>query len=221
MPFEDLDDSDPVLQCLSKVDSMLTDFVSLDVLANGKLEKQLKLFMAAAWMRQATDSVRACVMDKRFNRKELDLLALEAAGPAFWVETKCSFREDPTEARISALDAIAKIRAARLALDEDSWPEDPPSGDMDLFRKAIRKRPAYIVHFLNSVPKQNGAYPEFVIRKFPSKPPKDVEWLRSFYAEQSALFGDETVRCMHTNIYRSNPRIDAMVLRCDRPPAVV
>lgn len=39
---------------------------------------------------------------------------------------------------------VTKIHAARLSLDEDSWPEEPPSADMDMFRKAIRRRPAHM-----------------------------------------------------------------------------
>jgi len=97
------------------------------VLGNGKIEKQLKIFLAAAWVGQMPER-RACLMDKQFNRVELDMLGFEipsgneVAGPVVWIETKCDFIQKADEARMTAGQARNQIAGARARMAYDVWP---------------------------------------------------------------------------------------------------
>ena len=146
MPFSPLRKNDPVVRCLRRATRLLEPLGKTDVLSNGKVEKQIKLFLAAAWLERRMRD-RACVMDKKFNGRELDLLALRNGLPKFWLETKCDFREKSKEAEASARRALQQVRETRERL------RDPWEGSVPLaFRDQLRSCPSYIVHFLNSTP---------------------------------------------------------------------
>ena len=80
--------NDLVLICINAMPNLLGRMPVDSLLTNGKIEKQLKFFLAAAW-EHANPAARAYVMDKRpFNGFELDLLAFEDGRPKFWIEAK-------------------------------------------------------------------------------------------------------------------------------------
>ncbi len=214
MPFQRLHDQDPVVQSLRLITRgrLLAPFTRSRILANGKIEKQLKLFLAIAWIRGGRN--RACVMDKRFNGRELDLLALQNAKPRYWIETKCDFREAPREAEDSACDALEKIYRARAAFhgsgEEDD--DEPADDKVAAFTEEVRSCPAYIVHFLNSVPrKDDPRHPSFILRKFPRKSPIDLKALRAYYEKQCRAHVQ--VKVVHRVNGKTHPQIDALVLK--------
>ena len=138
-----------VCECLASVSPRLQDpeLPSHYLLVGGKVEKQLKYFVGATW--QAMGQGRAYVMDKRFAR-ELDLLAFENLRPRFWMELKCSFREDPTDSLHSATRALIQTQQIVAALDP-----------------RLSQCPGFIIHFVNSIPDHRDPHlPDWVLDKF-------------------------------------------------------
>ncbi len=117
--MEEIEPQDTIMECLRALGGQLTSFVGTGLLESGKCEKQLKLFLARAWMGVPRHPRRVCLMDKRFNGSEIDLLGLEHGMPEFWMETKCSFRQDPGDAKKSARSAVTQVITARLVLGAD------------------------------------------------------------------------------------------------------
>jgi hypothetical protein len=242
MPYTRLHEGDPVVQSLKLIKErrLLASFTKPRVLANGKLEKQLKLFLATAWIRRGRN--RACVMDKRCNRRELDLLALQNAEPRYWVETKCDFRESPREAKKSARDALRKVKEINNAIrgkwtGELSWAErfvrktarvekwhrdatrlkgetKKEKADILEFRRKLRNRPSYIVHFITSVPRNDDSqHPKFILGKFPRQDPITLDQLRAAYTGRTrrTLVQVRTVR--HITGKSHQPPVDALILK--------
>lgn len=138
-----------VCECLASISPRLRDpnLPSDYLLVNGKIEKQLKYFVGATW--QATGHGRAYVMDKRFPR-ELDLLALENLEARFWMELKCSFREDPIDSVQSATRAL--IQSQRIVAEIDPH---------------LDQCPGFIIHLVNSIPDECDPHlPPWVQDKF-------------------------------------------------------
>jgi hypothetical protein len=215
MPFEALDDDDEVVKCLAQMRGMLRHLSSADVLANGKVEKQLKLLLASAWIKGHEDT-RACVMDKRFNRRELDLLALQKGIPKFWIETKCDFLEKGNDARSSARQALKQVRSTRSDLGQSTWHEDGlyrKHGEaLQSFRREIKNCPTYVVHFLNSVPNnENSRYPPLVMLKYGLNrqmiSPEQLGW---YYMEQGRSGAE---RFKGLPLSDSHPYLHALVVK--------
>jgi len=68
------------------------------------------------------------------------LVAFENGHPKFWIETKCSFIEDERDGKT----------VGRLI---------PP----------LEKCPTYIVHFVNTTPKEPRLRPDYVLDKYPEE----------------------------------------------------
>jgi hypothetical protein len=132
------------MSSLLKLDQLPTNYL----LMGGQVEKQLKWLIAAAWQ-ASNPETRAYVMDKEFSR-QLDLLALENREPRFWLETKCTFRQDQGRSQKVAYDALRQVEEIMEFLDP-----------------ALSAVPGYIVHFLSSTPKdQDPRLPAWVLAKY-------------------------------------------------------
>jgi len=129
-------DQDLLVQHIKKIPETLGNLPIRYLLTNGKVEKQLKFFVGAAW--ENVKLKRAYVMDKRFNNRELDLLAFEDGKPKFWFEAKCSFRNDHPNVESSARDAIRQVELINSNLQND-----------------ISQSDGYIVHFILSLPEKS------------------------------------------------------------------
>lgn len=118
------------------------------LLVGGQVEKQLKWLLAAAWQ-MSDPETRAYVMDKNFPR-QLDLLALESCEPRFWMETKCTFRQDENQSQKVAYGALRQVSEILESIDPH-----------------LDAVPGYIVHFLSSTPEdQELLLPDWVLAKY-------------------------------------------------------
>ena len=109
-------------------------------LSNGDIEKQLKLFIGAAW-EKGDPTTRAFVMDKKFKDDdapkeelcEIDFLAFQkrpsrSPRPCFWIEAKCGFasaqhssmEKGPTVT--TAKDAVRQVTRAIINLPVTTHP---------------------------------------------------------------------------------------------------
>jgi len=136
-------------------------------------------------------------MEKKFNGAPLDLVALDNGMPAFWVETKCTFRSAGDRSFCDvAIDALAKIQDYSDRLGETTWREvgmwRDLTDEIHAFQRAIvaDRCPAYIVNFVTSAPGADSGLPQFVTRKFPTQKAFSAQQLQRLYAPQGAL-GDE------------------------------
>lgn len=133
-----------VMSSLLKLDQLPANYL----LVGGQVEKQLKWLIAAAWQ-VSNPAARAYVMDKNFSR-QLDLLALESREHRFWLETKCTFRQDQGKSQKVASDALRQVREIVAFLDP-----------------LLEAVPGYIVHFLSSTPQdQDLLLPAWVLAKY-------------------------------------------------------
>src|ERR1700733_10845742 len=148
--------SNEVHNCVSEMRKRLLPFKGSALLLNGKLEMLIKAFIGTAW--EAKSRTRVFVMDKRFkstrSRRKfggIDFLAFDRSKSQFWIETKCSFFEDPRDGE----------RCARSALRQ----ADETIGHL---RDELAETDVYIVHFVNASPfRMRHLFPKFVIDKFP------------------------------------------------------
>lgn len=230
---------DPVIEAVSKLRKMLAQIPHLgSVLTNGNVEKQLKLFIAAALAAdERVPGGYRCVADKQFNPMphagekskkkgaELDLLALARAPandayaqPSFWMEVKCSFREgDLTNA---ASKALAQLDRYLRQLRVEQWRvANARSPDLQAqvakFREELLRSPVYVVHFLNSTPRNECALPQFLQDKYPgrNRPAKDYvtrEQLKNLYEEaaRSWRWGCEVFEPV---VIGQKPQLDVVV----------
>lgn len=145
-----LDKDDPVLACIRGMQSLLELLPVKYLLTNGKVEKQLKFFMGAAWEKPFPES-RASATDKRpFQNLEFDIVAFENRSAKFWAEVKCSFRKDNNDVMKSAVKATnqAMTRIDRV-----------PRADLNC--------DGYIVHFLNSLPEiDQSQLPAYILNLY-------------------------------------------------------
>jgi hypothetical protein len=171
--------NDSVRQCAEAIRNLLarlnlgTDSPAATYfLANGKIEKALKTFIGTAWI-EANVASRAYAMDKRpFDGCEMDLLAFEHAAPIFFIETKCSFAEDPRDVWAAALRALSQTDTLYTNLGAN------PGELADGFLACH----AYIIHFLNSVPKpEDPLLPPWLRARYPQGDPVKPTELESFY----------------------------------------
>lgn len=165
--------SDLVVQCTNQAVPLLNSLPISYLLTNGKVEKQLKFFIGAAWEKSCNKN--AYVMDKWFSKTkqvyemeqhkaiennmdkgfskkmvELDLLAFKDAIPQFWIEAKCSFIDDHNDLTGSAKRAIVQVQSNKASLPN-----------------CLQSCPGYIVHFtLSLVPINDPLLPNCVIDKF-------------------------------------------------------
>jgi hypothetical protein len=167
----ELASNDPVVSSLQRVPEILDGLPLTHLLANGKIEKQLKFFLAAAWVK-AEPSKRVCLMDKKLNGRELDFLALEDAAPKFWLEMKCDFADKRREPQLSAHAALGQVFLTKDELAKE-WRERRDRKfqacleSLDAFRLSLNACDVYIVHLLNCLPKQDDELlPHFIHMKY-------------------------------------------------------
>ena len=135
-----LNPNDEVLATVLNMQHILAAVPVRYLLTNGKIEKQLKYFMGAAW-EAGNPGTRATATDKRpFNAFELDVIAFEAAIPHFWAELKCSFNQDNNDVRKSATKAVNQATVRRAGI---------PAAMFNVPGNIIH---GYIVHFLTTLP---------------------------------------------------------------------
>jgi hypothetical protein len=213
-----LSKKDPVLKCVRAMEGLLAPLKGNSLLVNGKIEMQLKAIIGAAWEKKGR-TTRSYVMDKGFKRRKerskdgqknatgyvkiggLDLLAFEHGEPAFWIETKCSFFEDPVDGRRNSHSAVRQTKAtfARLV---------PELSDC----------PIYIVHFLNSIPPSNAPSqstlrPQFVLNKFKrlrNNAKMTPEALAEIYANR---LGQRHFHSLEIVRISNKPIVDAVVVK--------
>jgi hypothetical protein len=131
--------NDPVSECIGTMGDLLQLLPVNCLLTNGKIEKQLKFFLGAAWER-GNPITRAYAMDKRpFDGFELDLLTFEDGRPKFWIEAKASFQDDWNDVQ----------RCAEKALNQ-------ATARIGSVARRSQGCAGYIVHFLTSLPQPAG-----------------------------------------------------------------
>lgn len=224
MPFSRIRRDDPVLSCLKSLRRLLQPLCDTDVLSNGKIEKQIKLFLAAAWLEGGMED-RACVMDKKFNGCELDLLALRNRQPRFWLESKCDFREKPTEAKASARRALEQVRKARQKLAQSWAARNKKATAPTRFRYQLRRCPAYIVHFLNSTPADARQRYGWILNRFNlrGESPSDAQAMKpsalgQFYMGCSSRGDEARFECITLNPGSTN-KLYAVLVKFPRSRA--
>jgi hypothetical protein len=167
-----LREDNPVHWCVSEMRNRLRPFRHSALLLNGKLEMLIKAFIGTAW--EGKSHTHAFVMDKHFKADKsrpriggIDFLALKQGHSQFWIETKCSFFEDPRDGERSARSALKQTDATVGRLQAELTNAD-----------------VYIVHFVNSSPfRRAHLFREFVLDKFPTGSKRDSsldqkEWNR-------------------------------------------
>ena len=245
MPLQTLDPRDPVLGCVRRARALLEGMAVQYMLTNGHIEKQLKLFVGSAWESRYHGRA-AYVMDKRFNRQELDLLAFNTESkPAFWIEAKCGFADDNWSKQKSQgrpLGFTGKRRGGAYAVANRALKQ--VSDSIKNLPDAIKGQPThlaacpiYILHFLMELPTAEGTpLPAWTLDKFlpvrkRPKDPKDprkrnlevnhfLTRLSEYYAEDERHA--ELVTQYHSSaIVRlfNSPRVDALIVRIARRTA--
>jgi len=202
-------DADDLVKCVKALGYLLSRVPLTRVVTNGHIEKELRFFLAGALEGainlgghcEGLDRPTAlptrhylCVMDKQFGAQRsraepkgkrspaLDLLALDRGSrlPAFWIETKCHFREERvnvpqlTDSVWSQVwRYVDKLRQPEWAKDKKSsklCDKKPTEGDDkrndEAFRKELLNCPVYIVHFLNPLPDR---LPPAIQARFPTR----------------------------------------------------
>jgi len=114
-------------------------------------------------------------MDKRpFDGCGLDLLAFENADQSFFIETKCTFAQDPRDVWASAYRALAQTETLYASLAANP-------GDLSSQFLACH---GYIVHFLNSVPHpEDRLLPAWLRARYPRGRPVNPADLEAFYRD--------------------------------------
>jgi hypothetical protein len=144
------------------------------LLFNGNIEKVLKALFANYLDSRAGWSY---VMDKRFNRREVDLLVFRNGRAQFTAEFKCTFAVDRSLTKRSAVNAVEQ-GIGNLGLE--------------VFQPGLDKADAFIIHFLNRTdPKSaESLNPIWIKERFPQEPcPVTASELEGIYEENLSRKG--------------------------------
>lgn len=200
---------DPVCVCVNTMAQLLQLLPVECLLTNGKIEKQLKFFLGAAW-EQGQPKTRAYVMDKRpFDGFELDLLAFDNCVPQFWIEAKSSFKDDWNDVTRSARKAL---RQAEARINSDALRPQNCDG--------------YIVHFLTSLPDVATKIPRFMMDAFDAlrnTPPSNLDQrayeLETLYRAEAAVHynSSESIRLWPVD-RKFDPTVFAVVVKLNQRP---
>ena len=196
-----------IIECLTSMPECLRNLDLRSVLTNGKVEAQLKTFLGISWVADNPRG-RAYLMDERFGLPGgFDLVAFEDLEPRFWIETKCDFAADRARAERSARDALRQVDRYT---SHDSLPGD------------LRECPAYIVHFLCSLPSE-GQYPGWASGPFDKHRVSEGDGrrltgleLRSLYREIDSKNLKRIYRTKHLQIRFDTGKLDAVVVKMQK-----
>lgn len=140
---------DLVMEALDHLTSVLRAMKPRGALLNGNIEVFLKTCFASYFDSQAGQGF-SYVMDKYFEKKQIDFLLLKNQRPILAIEFKCTL----------AVDSSGGRKAARRAI------EQAMSSVSLLAPHGVRKLPSYAVHFLCAHYPQ-AALPAYIWDKLP------------------------------------------------------
>ena len=145
---------DLVMEALDHLTSVLRAMKPRGALLNGNIEVFLKTCFASYFDSQAGQGF-SYVMDKYFEKKQIDFLLLKNQRPILAIEFKCTLAADASGGRKAAARAI----------------EQAESNVSLLVRGGVGKIPSNIVHFL-CAHYPEGELPKFIWDKFPTGRPQ-------------------------------------------------